>query len=173
MLIQILFVLLFAVNLLLVWLAYFRKKFKWYRFAGTVLFVVLPLISVIFEQPRFELDYFWWRIAGVVAILFGACLITLAKLAYAGVFTNLNETPKELATGGPYAYVRHPLYLGLVFVFVGWWWLFAAVYAFYFGLFILTMIWAQAYLEEKIILEKTFGGKFLEYRRTAGMFWIK
>ena len=72
-----------------------------------------------------------------------------------------------------YSIVRHPQYLGLIVIWVGWWWVWAAVYAFDFGMFILVLTWIEAYLEEKFILEKLFGDKFREYRRQTGMFWIK
>ena len=60
-----------------------------------------------------------------------------------------------------------------LFVFVGWWWVWAAVYSFYFGMFILALIWLQAYLEEKFILEKQFGDQYRGYKQQTGMFWIK
>lgn len=65
------------------------------------------------------------------------------------------------------------MYLGLIFVWVGWWWVWAAVYSFYFGMFILALAWIQGYLEEKLVLEKKFGDKYREYRRQTGMFWVK
>jgi protein-S-isoprenylcysteine O-methyltransferase Ste14 len=162
--IQIIIVLLFALNLLLGWLAHFKKNFSWYRLPGWAIMVVLPLITVLAEQPKFELDYDWWRVAGAAAILLGGALVAWAKRVRAG---------QELVTAGPYAFVRHPIYLGLIFVFVGWWWIWAAVYSFYFGMFILAMLWLEAYLEEKLILEKQFGAKFHDYKRQTGMFWIK
>jgi methanethiol S-methyltransferase len=170
-LIQILIVLLFAINLLLLWLAYFQKPLQWYRYPGSVVLVALPLAGVFFGQPIFELDYFWWRIAGAVTILLGAGLIGWA-LRTAGLILPGGE-PAELKTDGPFAIVRHPVYLGLVFIFVGWWWVWASVYSFYFGMFILAMIWVQAYWEEKIILIKAFGQKYLEYKQQTGMFWVK
>jgi protein-S-isoprenylcysteine O-methyltransferase Ste14 len=170
-LIQILIVLLFALNLLLIWLGYFRKPFQWYRYPGGVILILLPLSGVFFQQPLFELDYFWWRIAGVAAIILGAALVGWT-LRVAGLVLPAGE-PKELKTGGPFGFVRHPVYLGLVFVFVGWWWVWAAVYAFYFGMFILALIWANAYLEEKLILRKIFGRRYEEYKQQTGMFWVK
>ena len=107
MTIQILFVVIFAVNLLLLWVA----ALKWYRLPGTFIFALLPLVTVIFDQPRFELDYFWWRVAGVVSIVLG-----LALLAW----TKGKLWSEEFRTDGPYQFVRHPMYLGLIFVFVGW-----------------------------------------------------
>ncbi|MDD5594453.1 MAG: isoprenylcysteine carboxylmethyltransferase family protein [Candidatus Margulisbacteria bacterium] len=173
MTIQVLLLALFAANLALIWLAQFQDKFKWYRFLGAFILVVLPLASVFFQQPVFELDYFWWRIAGVIAIILGLGLIVWAKLTVASLPAEIGQQPKKLRTEGPYAFVRHPIYLGLIFVFVGWWWAAAAVYSFYFGMVILAMIWIEAYLEEKLLLEKIFGAEFIDYRRRTGMFWIK
>jgi protein-S-isoprenylcysteine O-methyltransferase Ste14 len=58
-------------------------------------------------------------------------------------------------------------------MFVGWCWVWAAVYSFYFGLIILALHWIAAYLEEKLTLEKLFGKDFACYRQNTGMFWIK
>lgn len=159
MLIQGVFVAVFALNLWLLWLL---GKLIWYRIFGNFLLACLPLLTVFFDQPRFELDFFWWRIAGIFAILAGTCLLAWVKFS-----------PRKQINSGPYLYVRHPAYLGLIFIFVGWWWAWAAVYSFYFGMFILVLVWIQGYLEEKLILEKQFGEEYSEYRRQTGMFWIK
>jgi protein-S-isoprenylcysteine O-methyltransferase Ste14 len=171
MLIQIIIVLLFALNLGLIWLGRFQKFLNWYRYPGGAFFVLLPLSGVFFSQPFFELDFFWWRIAGAAAIILGAALIVWA-LRVAGLMFPAGE-PSELKTDGPFALVRHPVYLGLVFIFVGWWWLWAAVYSFYFGMLVLALIWTNAYLEEKLVLDKAFGRQYAEYRSQTGMFWVK
>lgn len=156
--IQIFLVVVFTVNQLLLW------KFNWYYRIGLWLFLIIPLIAAVLPQPRFELDYFWWRIAGMAAIAAGTGLFFWARSVF---------RPDELITSGPYQYLRHPMYLGLIFIFVGWWWIWAAVYSFYFGMFMLAMIWLQGCLEEKLVLEKKFGGRFRDYRSRTGMFWIK
>lgn len=172
MTIQFIFIALFAVNLLLIWLAA-NKALSWHRLPGTFIFVLLPLFTALFDQPRFELDYFWWRIAGMFAIIFGIGLVSWTKFTLRKLIVRLGEPPRELCLSGPFQYVRHPLYLGLIFVFVGWWWAWAAVYAFYFGMLILVLVWIQGYLEEKVILEGKFGDRYREYRQKTGMFWVK
>jgi protein-S-isoprenylcysteine O-methyltransferase Ste14 len=171
---QILFVFLFASNLLLLWISRFAARWSWYRFWAELLMLLLPLITVFFKQPRFELDYFWWEIGGGAAILAGIAIIGWASLEMArkGV-DGLALSPAALVASGPYHYVRHPQYLGLIFMVVGWWWLFAAAYSFYFGMFMLLLIWIQGYLEEKLILEEKFGQEYRDYRLRTGMFWVK
>jgi len=170
---QIVLVLLFALNMVLIWVASLLHRFGWYRLPGSLIFAYLPLLGVFLSQPRFELDYFWWRVVGVISICAGIIILAWAKKEIGRVFINIGELPAELKTSGPYHYVRHPVYLGLVFIYVGWWWVWAAVYSFYFGVFILMLVWLHAYLEEKLVLEKAFGDSYRQYRRRTGMFWIK
>ena len=76
--IQILFVALFALNLLLLWVAVLSGRFLFYRFVAYPLMLIVPLTTVFLDQPRFELDYFWWKVAGIVAILLGMIISALA-----------------------------------------------------------------------------------------------
>ncbi|MGB9612616.1 MAG: methyltransferase family protein [Candidatus Margulisiibacteriota bacterium] len=138
-----------------------------------MLFITIPLVTVFFDQPVFELDYFWWRVAGVVAIVLGAGILISSWIEFRKHNLKILGLPDGLVTSGPYRFVRHPQYLGLIFIFVGWWWVWGRAYSFYFGMLILAMIWIQGYLEEKFILEKKFGEKFRKYRAQTGMFWIK
>ncbi len=170
MLIQILIVVLFALNLAFFWLAQARGL-AWYRYPGSVVLVLLPLAGVFFSQPLFELDFAWWRVAGGASMVLGVMLIGWT-FRLAGLLLPLSE-PGKLRTDGPFALVRHPVYLGLIFFFVGWWWAWAAVYSFYFGMIILLLIWVNAYLEERLLLEKALGARYAEYKGQTGMFWIK
>jgi len=173
MLVQWLMVGLFAFNMFLCWLTVLTKKFRWFEFLAAVIFVVIPLLMVLFDQPRFELDYFWWRIAGLAAIIAGLGISIMARLVLIRAGIVLKVLPDKLVTTGPYRFVRHPQFLGLIFVWVGWWWVWSAVYAFYFGMFILILTWIEAYLEEKLIYEKQFGSEYKQYKKHTGMFWIK
>ena len=172
--IQILFILLFAGNLLSTWAVNFLKKCEWCRFPGYLLMLIIPLTTVFFAQPHFELDYFWWIVAGYIAMVAGLVIIIWAKLELQKGGAQWHDIyPQAMVTSGPYHFIRHPIYLGLIFILVGWWWVWAAVYAFYFGMFIVALVWIQGYLEEKLILEKKFGDRYREYRQQAGMFWVK
>lgn len=170
---QILMVVIYSLNLILLWLMMRLNKFAWYKVPGTLILFLLPFFSVLPDQPKFELDYFWWIVGGYIALILGLLLIIWAKYQFGKVFVWIGFNPKKLINSGPYKFVRHPMYLGLIFVFVGWWWVWAAVYAFYFGMFILALLWLQAYLEEKLMLEKIYGKEYDAYRKVIGMFWIK
>ncbi|MBU0573224.1 MAG: isoprenylcysteine carboxylmethyltransferase family protein [Candidatus Margulisbacteria bacterium] len=134
---------------------------------GFVLWVAAPWIMPFMEQPRFW-DIAIWQMWGAVAIAGGLVLAVWATL----------QLKKEASSGklvmtGPYKHIRHPLYLGLVFVYVGLCWVMSAIYSFYFGLIVLAIIWLQAYLEEKIYLAPKFGDEFINYKKASGMFWFK
>ncbi|MDI6731327.1 MAG: methyltransferase [Candidatus Margulisbacteria bacterium] len=171
--IQLLIVFLFAFNLAFIWLSARFNWLKWYGSVGSVLFALLPLIGVAFRQPKFDLDHFWWQVAGSIAMGLGVAVIIWAKMVFKATSLLLGDASNKLITAGPYQFIRHPMYLGLVFIYVGWWWVWATVYSFYFGMIILFMLWLQAWLEEKLALEKTFGSDYLQYKKHTGMFWIK
>lgn len=166
--IQLIFVSLFFLNLVLLWVIRQSRKL------GLIMMLALPAVTVFFPQPRFELDHFWWTVAGWLALAVGAALIVIAKreLEKNGAKWFENE-PKTLVTTGPYAFLRHPIYLGLIFILVGWWWIWSAVYSFYFGMLVLLMIWLNGHLEDRFILKKIFGQAFVSYKKSTGMFWIK
>lgn len=158
--IQALIVFMFACNLTFIW--QFSKN-KICKMIGQALFIILPFLGVFFSQPKFELDHSWWVVAGYVAIILGLGIWGWA----------IKSFKPGLNTKDAYYYVRHPQYLGLMFIWVGWWWIWAGVYSFYFGMLVLGLVWLQAYLEERSVLEKEFGQKYLEYKKYTGMFWVK
>ena len=172
--IQIIFVLLFALNMIMLWSAILSGRLLGYRFIAYALFLLIPMVTVYFDQPHFELDYYWWIVAGYAAIVLGSvsCYLAKQELKINGAqWFQARQT--NLVTAGLYQYLRHPIYLGLIFSLVGWWWVWSAVYSFYFGMFMLAMIWLHGYLEERLLMEKIFGQAYLEYKQRTGMFWVK
>jgi len=174
MAIQIIIVFLFALNIALIWYSYFTNKLKWYRVPASLLFSLLPFILVFFPQPAFELDYLLWIIGGVILIFAGLAVSVWAEIELRKVGEEIFDViPQHFLTTGPYRSIRHPHYLGLILMWVGWWWAWAAAWAFYFGMFILLLMWMEAYLEEKYVYIKLYGAKYNEHRKEAGLFWIK
>jgi protein-S-isoprenylcysteine O-methyltransferase Ste14 len=72
----------------------------------------------------------------------------------------------ELVTGGPYAYVRHPIYTGFIVAMLGTtlvviWWIVPFIF------FLVYFVWA-AKNEEKIMLGE-FGEKYADYMKRSKM----
>ena len=66
----------------------------------------------------FAILYLWLAKPTVRSILFGAVLL-IAGLAIRGLASGHLQKNEQLATGGPYAYTRNPLYLGSLILAVG------------------------------------------------------
>ena len=143
-----------------------------------------------FYKPRFLLVYplaVWLFIAanttegsfalGGLVVLLGEALRLWAN-GYVG-HVKVNWTQKwrgdakigQLMTAGPYAYVRHPLYLGTFLlglgfcIIVGSWWLTLAALAFF------LVIYGRKMAQEERILLDECGEAFARYRRAVSQ-WL-
>ena len=106
-----------------------------------------------------------WFLIGAAFLVAGQAM----RLWGAGTLTK-NE---ELATHGPYAHVRNPLYFGSLLMATGYcfmsgrWWAFIGLAVFY-PLFYLTTI-----IEEERFLRVKFGDQFAEYCRNVPRLLIR
>ena len=66
----------------------------------------------------FAVPYVWFATPTVVTFVAGLCLI-LVGLGIRGWAAGHLQRNQELATSGPYAYLRDPLYLGRLFIICG------------------------------------------------------
>jgi hypothetical protein len=78
---------------------------------------------------------------------------------------------KQLATSGPYAYTRNPLYLGSVLLAAGFSvashsWISTALLAVY-----LTIFYPMVIRREQIEIKKLYGDAFVEYAARVPAFW--
>ncbi len=142
-----------------------RQKLFHYRGYTPIPFL---LVMVVFAQPVLP------------AFLIGAVVIAVGELtrfwgvAYAGPLTRVTGAvgAPALVVAGPFSYVRNPLYVGNILLYVGvgvmagalspWLVIIAAVYF----VFQYNMIVS---LEEEF-LEKEFGDAYAEYRRNVPRF---
>jgi hypothetical protein len=78
---------------------------------------------------------------------------------------------QDVASGGPYAYVRNPLYFGSLFISVGFavmanaWWAYLVVIAQFLFFYLL------AILSEERYLKSTLGETYLTYYNAVPRFW--
>lgn len=110
-------------------------------------------------------------VIGLAAIVAGAAVNVWGRLSLKSAWANQIKIYEghELVTGGPYRFVRHPLYASLIWIFIGG----SLVYAepislvLTLGIFV-PMMYVRA-RKEDVALEATFGDEFREYRRHTGM----
>lgn len=112
----------------------------------------------------FSLLYVALSIPEAAGLAVGALLVTLGESMRVWASGYL-EREVKLARNGPYAVIRHPLYLGSLFIGVGlcaavelaWIWMSA------FLLFYLAFYWPAIHVEE-LRLQSQFGAEYQEYR---------
>lgn len=123
----------------------------------TSFFWVVPLLLLVPARPQPAM--FW---AGVALALVGQAI----RIWAAGTI----HKEREVTTGGPYAYVRHPLYCGTFFITLayglmsGLWWSLAVLIPLYLVLHLVAVA-----SEEKNMCE-LFGESYREYARRVGRF---
>lgn len=129
----------------------------------------LGLALPLFTQPTFQSPLVQYGLGLPLLILglFGRVYPAI-YLRRKGTTTTLDKVGKLVDTG-PYAWVRHPQYTTGWVMLLGWFLAWGAWYALGFMPLIAGMIYAQARIEEKYILERMFGEAYAVYRERVGM----
>lgn len=115
----------------------------------------------------------WLNWIGIIGIWIQDCLGGLV-FAY-----NINYTPAYkpmenhyvLATGGPYRFIRHPMYIAKA-ILVIFFFLATGIWFSLLGIFSWFVLPSQAKREEEALLEK-FGNKYENYYKKTGRFFPK
>ena len=104
------------------------NAYKWYRLAYTFISLVL-LIGILFQAlfipktiliPKSELtNYLSYLFAGFGTIISMKSIKGYSLKSFLG-FDPISEEDETLTTTGLYAKVRHPLYLGVILIFLGY-----------------------------------------------------
>jgi protein-S-isoprenylcysteine O-methyltransferase Ste14 len=111
----------------------------------------------------FAILYLWLAKPSLKSVLAGAGLVIpgLVIRALASGYLQKNE---QLATGGPYAYTRNPLYTGSLILSVGFalaarsWWIVAGIVLLFFVIYLPVIRVEEAFLRERF-------PQFAEYAR--------
>jgi protein-S-isoprenylcysteine O-methyltransferase Ste14 len=111
----------------------------------------------------FAILYLWLAKPSLKSVLAGAGLVIpgLVIRALASGYLQKNE---QLATGGPYAYTRNPLYVGSLILSVGFalaarsWWIVAGIVLLFFVIYLPVIRAEEAFLRERF-------PQFAEYAR--------
>ncbi len=128
--------------------------------------IPLFIIMLFFSKPTFKTLMF------SLPLLFAAEALRIISLMYVGKSTRAREIKAPfLATGGPYAYVRNPIYIGNLFIGLAFMILFNPKLIFY--LIFVTLFFLQYTLiivEEENFLRNEFGEAFLSYKKKIRRF---
>lgn len=128
------------------------------------------LIALFFANPSKELV-----ITGLIIIVFGE-FMRLWGVSYAGAATRTRQAgAPELVSNGPFAYVRNPLYIGNIFIYLG-----AVVMSNIWLPYLAIVVFLVFYIQytfiishEEEILEELFRDSYIEYKKNVPRFFPK
>lgn len=148
------------------------EKFRYYRsfysFFAAINFVLLFWLHSILPSPNLFEPGWGARLPAGILILAGVSIATQALRSYPLSFWFLEQEAKKLITTGWYAYVRHPMYFGVLLLLLGYLLWFPSVKNLVFvGISIIYLI-VGSLLEEAKLLDR-FGEDYLRYRRSVKM----
>ncbi len=141
-----------------------------------LVFELLCFVQVLFfSSPQFSLGRFDWfmGVAGLCISLYGAGLASWAKWTmgtnWGRPAQHDRKIQKQLVTDGPFAFSRNPIYVGLLFLFIG---LEFALQSYGFILAIpLFLAIRKAVMTEEALLLTYFGKSYARYKKRVPRFF--
>jgi protein-S-isoprenylcysteine O-methyltransferase Ste14 len=101
----------------------------------------------------FAVLYLWLAKPTVKSLLIGVALV-IPGLAIRALASGQLQKNEQLATGGPYAYTRNPLYLGSLILAIGFalaarsWWIVAGIILLFFAIYLPVIRAEEVFLRE-------------------------
>jgi protein-S-isoprenylcysteine O-methyltransferase Ste14 len=135
--------------------------------------LVAPGLATLNQEEPVQLSL---AAAGLLLAVIGLAIATWARITLGASWTTAPkaDATRELATSGPFARVRHPVYLGMFLALAGDAMVFANWVAFLIGLVwaLPAMLW-RARVEEHLLVD-VYGEQYLRYRQGTKRFlpWL-
>jgi len=138
-------------------------------FAGAIL--VAPWTAqVLGERPTWQVGYYG-AYAFVGVMLIGLALTWWARIQLGGLWSSAitRKEKHRLIESGPYAFVRHPIYTGLILALLATAAIEATLLALVGALLIVLGLWVKARAEERFLSTELAPETYESYRRRVPM----
>lgn len=116
-----------------------------------------------------------WTIAlGIPIVVIGIVLTAICIFEFAaigqGTFIHF-DAPKKFVASGTYKYVRNPMYLGVLLIFIGYALLYHSVSVLLLSLLLFLLAHIVVVLIEEPTLKNKFGDDYKNYKKSVGR-WL-
>ena len=144
--------------------------FSFVKLIGSALLVYLPLLTNGVFASRLYPQIIWIDIAGSVVVATGVFLAIWARSLLGKNWSGrvMLQNQHHLVTGGPYRFVRHPIYLGGLLAMFGSSLVLGHVFGFAYSV-LSTFELVMKSRHEDVLLAKQFPDEFPEYKQQVKM----
>lgn len=139
----------------------------WPKLVGLIFFLQLLGLNILPFQRTIEI-----QITGLLLVLVGVGIGVSARNTLGTNWTHATEYQikknHDLVTDGVYAYIRHPIYVSLMLVYIGFEFILHSYLFILLGLIMFISAYIQGRKEEKL-LQSHFGNKYMSYMKKSKM----
>jgi protein-S-isoprenylcysteine O-methyltransferase Ste14 len=126
--------------------------------------ICLFLSQCFSNRDTFFTDNLYMILPGVAITMAGVSLVLTASIHLG----RAKETG-AMATNGPFKYIRHPVYISVYLICIGFGFLFYTWLWFLVMVMFIPLWWLESRAEEKEMLQK-YGEKYMDYQERTKMF---
>jgi protein-S-isoprenylcysteine O-methyltransferase Ste14 len=128
---------------------------------GGILLTILVL-TIIFRYQFNGSEYL--RTIGFIIGAIGV-IILITGIMTLGKYFTASMTPKGLVTHGIYSKIRHPIFFGVILVYLGMELIFQSIYGLLLVIFVLIPFYIYSAIEEEKMLSEKFKDKYTAYKK--------
>ena len=137
------------------------KDYTLRKITGGLLLTIL-LLTLIFRY-QFNGGGYLPAIGFIIGAIGVVILIT--GIMTLGEYFTTSINPKGLVTHGIYSKIRHPIFIGVILVYLGLELIFQSIYGLLLVIFVLIPFYIYSAIEEEKILSKIFKDKYTAYKK--------
>jgi protein-S-isoprenylcysteine O-methyltransferase Ste14 len=132
------------------------------RIINSGVLLTILVLTIIFRYQFNSSEYL--RTIGFIIGAIGVVILITGILTLGKYFT-ASLTPKGLVTHGIYSKIRHPIFIGVILVYLGMELIFQSIYGLFLVFFVLIPFYIYSAIEEEKMLSKTFKDKYTMYKK--------